>query len=287
MDYILGDNPFFGVNHRVGSKALATKDERFEKATEVIIASLNNGFSGFMLSSHSEGRDLIEQVTDRIIDTNLKLKLALVIPYPHTINDLVAEHGYFRSLAQLRNTSGPGLIFDFSRLLFMGKSALRRSFISSYIAAEIKNFENRSVVVDAICLHNVVTDLFLGLRRIDLLEEYIECCQLLGVKPVLISQNPVATMSLNTEIDHIICFTYNSLGYMVNPGLEIVKKSIVANQDNIHKKLWAMQILASGNLSSEQALKDPLLNYFDGILYATTQPARITSFVNQIEDYLI
>ena len=287
MDYILGDNPFFGVNHRVGSKALATKDERFEKATEVIIASLNNGFSGFMLSSHSEGRDLIEQVTDRIIDTNLKLKLALVIPYPHTINDLVADHGYFRSLAQLRNTSGPGLIFDFSRLLFMGKSALRRSFISSYIAAEIKNFENRSVVVDAICLHNIVTDLFLGLRRIDLLEEFIECCQLLGVKPVLISQNPVAAMSLNTEIDHIICFTYNSLGYMVNPGLEIVKKSIVANQDNIHKKLWAMQILASGNLSSEQALKDPLLNHFDGILYATTQSARITSFVNQIEDYLV
>jgi hypothetical protein len=74
---------------------------------------------------------------------------------------------------------------------------------------------------------------------------------------------------------------------MVNPGLEIVKKSIVANQDNIHKKLWAMQILASGNLSSEQALKDPLLNHFDGILYATTQSARITSFVNQIEDYLV
>jgi len=287
MDYILGDNPFFGVNHRVGSKALATKDERFKKATEVIIASLNNGFSGFMLSSHSEGRDLIRQVTARIIDTNLKLKLALVIPYPHTINDLVAEHGYFQSLAQLRNTSGPGLIFDFSRLLFMGKSALRRSFISSFIAAEMKNFENRSVVVDAICLHNIVTDLFLGLRRIDLLEEFIECCQLLGVKPVLISQNPVAAISLNIESDHIICFTYNSIGYMVNPGLEIVKKSIVGNQDNIHKKLWAMQVLASGNLSSEQALNDPLLNHFDGILYATTQPARITSFVNQIEEYLV
>ena len=287
MDYILGDNPFFGVNHRVGSKALESKVQRFEKATEVIMASLNNGFSGFMLSSHSEGKALIGEVTNRIIDTGLKLNLALVIPYPHTINDLIAEHGYFKSLAQLRNTSGPGLIFDFSRLLFMGRSAVRKSFISNYIAAEINNFENSSVAVDAICLHNIVTDLFMGLRRYDLLEEFLECCELLGVKPVLISQNPVSAMSLDSEIDHIVCFTYNSIGYMVNPALEVVKKSIVANQDNVHKKLWAMQILASGNLSSEQALKDPLLNHFDGILYATTQSARITNFVNQIEEYLV
>ena len=287
MDYILGDNPFFGVNHRVGSKVLESKDERFKRASEVIVTSLNNGFSGFMLSSHSDGRDLIEQVTNHIDNTALKLKLALVIPYPHTINDLVAKHGYFRSLTKLRNTSGPGLIFDFSRLLFMGKSVLRKSFISSYISAEIKNFENRSVVVDAICLHNVVTDLFLGLRRNDLLEEFIECCHLLGVKPVLISQNAVSAMSLNTKIDHTICFTYNSLGYMVNPGLETVKKSIIANQDDIHKKLWAMQILASGNISSEQALRDPLIKHFDGILYATTKSKRIISFSNQVKEYIV
>ena len=92
MDYILGDNPFFGVNHRIGSKALENKDERFERAVKVIMASLNNGFSGFMLSSHSDGRELIEQVSNCIIETNLKLNLALVIPYPHTINDLIAEH---------------------------------------------------------------------------------------------------------------------------------------------------------------------------------------------------
>ena len=286
MDYILGDNPFFGVNHRVGSKTLENKDERFDRATKVIITSLNNGFSGFMLSAHSDGRELIEKVSNRIINTKLKLNLALVVPYPHTINDLLAEHGYFKSMAKLRNTSGPGLIFDFSRLLFMGKSALRKSFISSYLAAEIKNFENKSVVVDAICLHNVVTDLFLGLRRTDLLKEFIECCQLLEVKPVLISQNPVAAISFNAEINHTICFTYNSLGYMVNPGLEAVKKSIIANQDNIHKKLWAMQILASGNLSSEQALKDPLINHFDGILYATTKSKRITNFVSEFKEYL-
>jgi len=284
MDYILGDNPFFGVNHRVGSKTLESKDKRFERATQVIMASLNNGFSGFMISAHSDGRELIEKASNSIINTNLKLNLALVIPYPHTINDLLAEHGYFRSMAKLRNTSGPGLIFDFSRLLFMGKSALRKSFISSYISAEIKNFENKSVVVDAICLHNVVTDLFLGLRRTDLLEEFVECCQLLGVKPVLISQNPVTAMSFNTEISHTICFTYNLRGYMVNPGLEIVKESIIANQDNIHKKLWAMQILASGNLSSEQALKDPLLRHFDGILYATNKSQRITSFAKEFND---
>ena len=95
MDFILGDNPFFGVSHRVGSKELEDQDKRFENASEVIVTSLHRGFSSFMLSSHDEGKELVSRVNARIHNTDAKLNLSLVVPYPHTINDLVAEHGYF------------------------------------------------------------------------------------------------------------------------------------------------------------------------------------------------
>ena len=283
MDYFLGDNPFFGVNHRVGSKSLGDQEERFDNACAVIVKSLHHGFSGFMLSSHLEGKTLVNKVTQHLADSSLTLRLALVVPYPHMVNDLLAKHGYVGGLKELRGTSGPGVVYDLTRLIFMGKKALRQSFITSYILAEKKSFENESVVVDSFCLHNVVTDLFLGLRRFDLVIEFIECCTAIGVTPVIISQNPISSMSLNTKIPHVLCFSYNSIGYMVNPSLEKVNQAIVANKCEPHKKLWAMQILASGNLRSEDALNDPMLTNFDGILYATTRTDRIASFADQVK----
>ena len=277
MEYFLGDNPFFGVNHRVGSKNLADQGERFDKACSVIIESINHGFSGFMLSSHTEGKALVDKATKHLAERNLQLRLALVIPYPHTINDLVASHGYVGGLKRLLGSTRAGFIYDLTRLLFMSRTALRKSLITSYIQAEKASFENDFVTVDSFCLHNVFTDMFLGLRRFDLIIEFIECCDAIGVTPVIISQNPVLAMSLVTKIPHVVCFSYNTLGYMVNPSLDSVNQAIIENGLESHKKLWAMQILASGNLSLEAALQDPMIQHFDGVLYATTRAERITA----------
>ena len=73
---------------------------------------------------------------------------------------------------------------------------------------------------------------------------------------------------------------------MVNPNLREIEKAVLNNQHNSTKKLWAMQILASGNIDAEQALKDPLLKNFDGILYATTQKNRIINFSDQSRNIL-
>ena len=287
MDYILGDNPFFGVNHRVGSKSLSNQESRFNNASTVIIDSLKHGFDGFMLSSHSEGQLLVEKVSKELASENLTLQLSLVVPYPHTINNLVAEHGYVGGLKSLLGSSIPGTAFDLTRLLFIGKRELRKSLIRSYLVAEKKSFESSFVSVNTFCLHNVFTDMFLGLRRSDLIIEFIECCSEIGVTPVVISQNPISAMSIDTVIPHIVCFSYNTLGYMVNPSLEIVQQAIVANARSTDKKLWAMQILASGNIGLDKALKDPTLKYFDGVLYATTRKDRIISFADQVKKDLI
>ena len=54
MEIVLGDNPFFGVNHRAGSKPLESEEARFEEAAQVIRRAVEQDIATFMLSPVSE-----------------------------------------------------------------------------------------------------------------------------------------------------------------------------------------------------------------------------------------
>jgi len=286
MKLILGDNPFFGINHSVGSKQLLRQEDRFAKSCKVILAGVTSGFDQLMLSAHTEGNLLIRQVTPSLRDADCQLRLALVVPYPHTINNLVAEYGYLGGMKRLLGRNSLGVAHDLTRLVLSKKSSARKSFIRSYIKAEIQNVENDVVSVASLCLHNVFTDLLLGLGRTDVLVEFIECCESINVRPVIISQNPTRAMSIGTSISHVVCFSYNSIGYMVNPSLEEVDSALDGRRDSQNQELWAMQILASGNIGLKEAFDGSKLENFDGILYATNREERIASFVDHVQEYL-
>lgn len=285
MKLILGDNPFFGVNHSIGSKQLLQQEYRFAKASKVILAGVKNGFDQLMLSAHDEGNSLIHDVSPALREAHCHLSLALVVPYPHTINNLVAENGYVGAMKRLLGRNSFGVTYDLARLVLAKKSSVRQSFIRSYIRAEIQNFESDVIRVASLCLHNVITDLLLGLGRDDLIVDFIECCESVDVRPVIISQNPTRAMEVDTDISHVVCFSYNSIGYMVNPSLHEVDLALDFQKRRPNQELWAMQILASGNLGLQEAFDGSKLDSFDGILYATNREERIASFIDHVQDH--
>jgi len=287
MKYFIGDNPFFGVNHRTGSKSLIDQDTRFNMAIDVIEQGISNGFSGLMISAHEEGQLLLEKYQEKLGPKNIDLSLQLVVPYPHTVNDLVAKYGYIGAVQNIMGSTKLTLAHDLIRLLFVSRKKQRKTLIKNYLLSEQKNFESKNIKIESFCLHNVFCDLFIGLRRPDLIIEFIDVSYEIGINPVLISQNPISVMNLETNTPYVTCFTYNSLGYMVNPSLDAVKEAIIASDRNTNNKLWAMQLLASGNISPNIALEDPFLNYFDGMLYATTKKNRILDFANKIKKHTL
>lgn len=284
MRVILGDNPFFGVNHRTGSKVLASAEQRFNSAAEVMVAAERCGVRTLMLSTHPDYENLLV-AAGRVLPLGHGLEIAPVIPYPHTLNNSVAQDGYFGVIKKLgvRNLTSVGLdIVRFMGCLGDREGAKLEKAFRLVISMELEKIRDLGFVVKHVCLHNIITDLLLALNRFDILQGFIDASRRDGLQPVLITQNAVALLAANLEGEFASCFSFNAFGYMVNPSLEKVVSAIrVARKPGC--ELWAMQILASGAVRLEVALRDENLRFFDAILYATTKPHRVEEFLRALE----
>jgi len=284
MRVILGDNPFFGVNHRTGSKVLDSAEERFSSAAEVMVTAERCGVRTLMLSTHPDYEELLV-AAGRVLPLGHGLEIAPVIPYPHTLNNSIAQDGYFGLMKKLGvgNLASVGL--DIVRFMgFFGdqEGAKLKGAFRLVISMELAKIRALGFVVKHVCLHNIITDLLLGLKRFDILQGFIDACKGDGLQGVLITQNAVAVLAANLEGEFVSCFSFNCFGYMVNPSLDKVVDAINRPRKS-GCELWAMQILASGAVRLEVALRDENLRFFDAVLYATTKPHRVEEFLRALK----
>ena len=283
MEIILGDNPFFGVNHRAGSKPLESEDVRFGQAATVIQRAVEEGIDKIMLSAHPGYERLLGKAGAAIATTGKTLKVALVVPYPHSLNSLVAERGY----AGLLQVVGPlGMLssaVDLLRSLFPGRDEALNPAFRSLIRMELDRIGVSNVRVVHACLHNVVTDILLAAGRVDVLRGFVNACHLMELSPVLISQNPVRLLSSQVGKNYTACFSFNPLGYMVNPSLAETEQYLRQDRSSLPKGLWAMQIMASGACALDSLLNFDSLRIFDALLYATSRPERIAPFAAAVK----
>lgn len=283
MEIILGDNPFFGVNHRAGSKPLESEETRFEQAAQVIRCAVEHDIATLMLSTHPGYDRLLAQADSAVGKAGKTLKIALVLPYPHSLNSLVAERGY----AGLLSAIGlPGIVssgIDLVRSLFPGRKTSLVPAFRSLIRAELSRGGFANIQIAYACLHNIVTDILLAVGRVDVLQGFIIAAHQLGMWPVLISQNPVRLLSKDLGRNYTACFSFNPIGYMVNPSLGDTEQFLLKNRQQLPEGLWAMQILASGACSLEALLKLESLRTFDALLYATSRPDRIAPFAAAVK----
>ena len=252
---ILGDNPFFAISHLSPnkSKKYLNDPKRWTKAIEVIKFSSSLGINCFMISSHNETNQLLQKAGYGTLDS--LPELCIVTPNVHDINVNAASGGIINALR---------IFFKFENFfdVFNPKLIYQKIILNNLNYKKIKY----------IALHNIVVDLLLGLKSRRLLSLFCRLTYLFGYKPILITLNPIKLMKLNIKC-HAICCYYNINNYNVCDKGEFIIKEFKKNK--FVKEIWAMGILASGEVKYDDLSNDKTLRSFSKIIVASIRKNRI------------
>ena len=270
---IIGDNPFFGVNHRSSDKAREYEKLKgdWREPFSVLQTAAEYGLDSLMISTHAEAEGFLRDYLRHCSDLKLKPpKLQLVCPYAHKLNTVVAQKGLL----------GPLTHFDKGRLF----AALVRDLISTLSKRELPIFPSnlaklflsdelkiaQGYDVEHICIQNVISDLLLGIFDEKFFKEFCDTILEMGYLPLFITMNPLEMDKVLPE-QVAICFHYNINSFMVQPSLQEVQQFMIETK----RPFWLMGILASGSIKPVDALSDPFISGAQKILYATRSKSRL------------
>jgi len=253
---ILGDNQFFGINHR-SPDAARQQEERFRSVGAiggVLSDAYECGVRGFMLNTNSRAGEVCDWIRDNW-GTRDPLGIYASLPYAHKYASMMNEMGAvgtFRELAK-RMGGGKGLATAIGRggRFLVAKDAV--PLMRSLVDAEMSVF--RGLPVRVIFLQNIVTDLLAGLGLWDMLCEYGRyVSDSLGCVPGFVTMNyPMVSQGLTQAgLDRgVICTNLNPVGFNMFPSQEAYEETLNSSRFDV----MAMSIMASGAVSPTDAAK--------------------------------
>lgn len=266
---ILGDNPFFGVNHASSAQASGyyarLKARDWSAAHATMRAALANQVDHFMVSTHAEAPDLLASMQ---ADPELRaFRIIPAVPYLHRLNGMVATRGV--PAAMLASMDYPRA----ARSLF-ATGSVPAAALAGFVAREVEEVASLGFEVPAIALQNIFVDLLLGLGQATHVNRLAHDLARTGRRLVAITMNPVlADRLLDPAI--VLCTHYNVLGYMVQPDLDGFRAWLEGTQ----RETWAMGVMASGRAKLAEVVADPSLHRFHSLLIGASRPASIAAFV--------
>lgn len=278
MNVILGDNPFFDINHKTGGT-----DRGFQKQVmEDVVAEFKRQRGGvFLLSDHLDFRTPIIRILAGLTGDNLSV--ALISPVPHTINDAVANGGYKALLRMINVTSvlffGLSLIAKFSRNSRLFRYFLEKA-ITRFIKKQLQKYVDSGVTVSHFGMHNVFTDMLLASKNVEILNAFITAVRALKMAPIVLTQNVAPLLALEGLASCVICGSINPNGYMMSPSQNETELAVL-KRSNQHE-IWAMQILAGGSCDFHTSLEYLRKLKIDSFVYATSKRKRIVELFDNI-----
>lgn len=249
---ILGDNPFFAVNHlsdeRSRAQALRFKDDK--AILKVLDDAMDCGVRSFMCTTYERiGNicNMMRQQPERYRD----FQFLPCMPYAHKYANALTELGILGTLQAYI----PGNIFSVSGKA--GLAFLRKDFpalMELLVDAEMKMFEGMNTPV--IFLQNVIVDLMLGLGTEELFVHYADYIRKkYGAEPGFITMNLPRLVDLceRAGIDNpVICSSINKVGFRMSGS--IAEYEAYLRSDKKFRPV-AMQCLAAGALKPEEAME--------------------------------
>src|SRR4030067_3233354 len=187
MTLLVGDNPFHGISHLSQERARARSGgEGAEYAAQLVKLALENGANGFMFSVDETTLSILEILSRQNEIENVGLYA--IVPYAYEyvrratltggvfcLAETLAKEMVFSSNAKVIALNATGLIrFDPS------------AFLKMYVAYEmsrIKSAVNRRAGLNAILLHEIITDIALALNLDQLVKSYIKLVRKSGIRP--------------------------------------------------------------------------------------------------------
>ena len=283
---ILGDNQFFGINHRSQEKAeeMLQRFGNIDNIFEVYDNAFDCGVKAVMLNSN----DKAEAICDRFRAQKSRygdIAWYPSIPYAYKYANMVNELGIFPAINEVLfkgNTAGGvlGIIGKGASFVFT-RDAMK--MIEMLIDVEYKMF--RGLNVKVFFLQNIVTDLLLGYGIKEVFEHFAEYIRKkYNVTPGFVTLNMPLLKSKLEEWgieDVVICSSINAAGFNMHPSKEEYERVIAANDPSKYQ-LMAMNVLASGSITVQQSFDYINSLNLQSVVFGASSLAHIKSTVDAI-----
>jgi len=258
---LIGDNSFIGVSHLSQDRAR----ERTEKldlnsVTDIIEAAVSSGATGYTFSTHPSNLFILKNLQHSTKITE-GFGLYPVLPYAQAYVRLANEKG-MRGLVNeiLSNLSASEKA---KALLKSGFSALRLDLIGmlkAYVDMELVSYlreKPQNATFRSVLLHEVVTDLCLGLRDTQLLDIFARHVrEKYHISPGFVTYNLPSLVEhfhkARLAIEDVVIMTpFNSVGYQMSPSRRSFESCLSELDEG---EVIGMSILAGGYLTLEEAV---------------------------------
>jgi hypothetical protein len=275
MKIYFGDNQFLSVNHS-GDKVAMYKDQfrSYIDIANILEHAWDSGIRDFAFTVTPETVKAVNYLSEKC-----PFNLHPALPYAQYVNTKLTEGGVISFVMSVIRGSGFfNIIFSIIMCLFGQRKYIMAIGIRSFLSElPIKR-------ISSISLLNVATDLFLGARRYDVLNDFCMAVRTIGKEPLFYTMNPVILMNHlwkgghNSDVG--IVFNLNEKGFRVNPNLKHVIKSC---ENFSRNKIFVMSIY-SGKGGTDPNVFIRQFDFVNGVVFGSSNPARITSNYKALSD---
>lgn len=284
---ILGDNQFFGINHRSQEKAeeMLKRFGNIDNIFEVYDNAFDCGVKAVMLNSNEKAI----AICDRFRENKSKYgEIAWYpsIPYAYKYANMVNELGIFPAINEtiFKGNSAKGVLGMIGKgaTAVFTKDAMK--MMEMLIDVEYKMFRDLNVKV--FFLQNIITDLLLGYNIKEVFEHFAEYVRKkYKVTPGFVTLNMPYLKKKFEEWgieEVVICSSINAAGFNMHPSKEEYDKVIAAN-DPTKYQLMAMNVLASGSITVKQSFDYINSLNIQSVVFGASSKGHIQSTVDAIK----
>ena len=284
---IIGDNQFFGINHRSQEKAeeMLKRFGNIDNIFEVYDNAFDCGVKAVMLNSNEKAMAICDRFRAQ------KSKYGDVawypsIPYAYKYANMVNELGIFPAIneAIFKGNSAKGVLGMMAKGVSLAVTKDAMKLMEMLIDVEYKMFRDLNVKV--FFLQNIFTDLFLGYGIKDVFEHFAEYVRKkYKVTPGFVTLNMPYLKGKLEEWgveDVVICSSINAAGFNMHPSKEEYEKVIAANDPSKYQ-LMAMNVLASGSITVQQSFDYINSLNIQSVVFGASSKNHIQSTVDAIK----
>ena len=258
---LVGDNPFHGISHLSQERSRVRGDAPTnpEYAARLVEIAVENGANGFMFSV-SEKTLSILGILRKNGGIN-RLDLYAIVPYAYEYVRLAGQLGGVPGLAKkvVREIVFSGNL----RCIASGLNGILRSNVDSliktylmYEISRVKRSAGRKAKLESVLLHQLITDLCLGLGLDHILKFYIKFMLKAGITPGFNTGNFALFVEKFREWDVsledvVIAAPFNKVGFQMVPSKKECEKALAQLPKS---NVLAISILAAGYLKPPEAI---------------------------------
>lgn len=270
--YLLGDNPFIGVDHLSQERA-RERQTRLNASNiyRVVTAAIASGAGGLLFTTHPMMYTVLRDMRKQ--DKGTKLGLYPILPYPQALVRIGTEKGivgltrhFLGSLSW--KARAKALVSGGLSLGYVDPQRALRAYVDTELEILSRNAPEQAIL-KSVLLHEVITDLLTSFEASELLRSYADHIRdKHGVAPGFATRNFTRfidfAMKIGLPLDQLVVLApFNRVGFQMNPSREACEQTL----DQLPAaNIIAMSILASGFLKLPDALQylreHPKINSF-------------------------